>query len=113
MKIDEIMQQGRDALTVKKVFGEPFEKDGVAVIPAAVVRGGGGGGSGEDMNGNQGGGGGYGLSARPVGAYQIKDGKVTWIPALDLTRIILVGQLVAILFLLMVRSLFKRVLKKR
>jgi uncharacterized spore protein YtfJ len=113
MKIDEIMQQGRDTLTVKQVFGEPFERDGVAIIPAAVVRGGGGGGSGEDMNGNHGGGGGYGLSARPVGAYQIKDGKVTWIPALDLTRVILVGQVIGILFLLMTKSVLKRVVKKR
>lgn len=113
MKIEEIAQQGRDALTVKKVFGDPFERDGVAVIPVATLRGGGGGGSGEDMNGNQGGGGGYGVSARPIGVYQVKDGKVTWIPALDLTKVILTGQVIAILFMLTLRSVLKRAIKKR
>jgi uncharacterized spore protein YtfJ len=113
MKLDEMLQQGRDALTVKKVFGDPYERDGVAVIPVAVVRGGGGGGGGEDVNGNQGSGGGYGLSARPVGVYQIKDGEVSWIPALDSTRIVVMGQVLGILFLLMVRSVLKRAVKKR
>ena len=36
---------------------------------------------------------GFGVSGRPVGAYVIKDGKVSWEPALDLNRIILGGQI--------------------
>lgn len=112
MKIDEMIQQGREALTVRKVFGEPYEKDGVAVIPAAVVRGGGGGGSGEDMNGNQGGGGGYGLSARPVGAYVVKGGDVTWVPAIDQTRVILLGQAAILIGLLMLRTVVRRLVKR-
>lgn len=31
----------RDAVTIKKVFGEPLQKNGVTVIPAAKVMGGG------------------------------------------------------------------------
>ena len=44
--IEELVKGHRDAITVKRVFGEPFQKDGVTVIPAAKVMGGGGGGRG-------------------------------------------------------------------
>ena len=47
MDPNELMEQTRDALTVKRVFGEPYERDGVTVIPAASIRGGAGGGKGE------------------------------------------------------------------
>jgi len=49
------------------------------------VRGGGGGGG--DTEGN--GGGGFGLQARPVGAYVIEGGRVTWKPAIDPARVLL------------------------
>jgi hypothetical protein len=49
--------------------------------------GGGGGGNGTDDAGQQGEGGGFGLVAWPAGAYVIKDGEVTWRPALDLNRL--------------------------
>ena len=48
MEIQDVIAQARDTLTVKRVFGEPYEKDGVTIIPAARVQGGAGGGSGED-----------------------------------------------------------------
>jgi hypothetical protein len=35
MEVQEVIAQARDALTVKRVFGEPYEKDGLTVIPAA------------------------------------------------------------------------------
>jgi len=38
----------RDVLTLKRVFGEAYEVNGVTVIPVAAIRGGGGGGGGED-----------------------------------------------------------------
>ena len=41
------IEQATDALTVRRVFGDPIEKDGVTVIPAARVHGGAGGGTGE------------------------------------------------------------------
>ena len=53
MDPNELMTQARDALTVKRVFGEPYERDGVTLIPAAVVRGGAGGGQGEGYGGRR------------------------------------------------------------
>jgi uncharacterized spore protein YtfJ len=71
MKMDDLVATARDALTVRRVYGEPYEKDGVTFIPAARVSGGGGGGGGTDDEGVGGEGGGFGLSARPAGAYVI------------------------------------------
>lgn len=42
----EAITTARDAMTVRQVFGEPYERDGVTVIPAATVMGGAGSGSG-------------------------------------------------------------------
>lgn len=79
----------RDVLTVKRVFGEAFERDGVTVIPAARVVGGGGGGAGESPDGTgQGMGTGFGMIARPAGAYVIKGDQVSWQPAVDVNRIV-------------------------
>jgi uncharacterized spore protein YtfJ len=97
MDVQEVIAQARDTLTVKRVFGEPYEKDGVTVIPAARVQGGAGGGSGEDPQGQgqgKGSGSGFGMTARPVGAFIIRDGELSWRPAVDVNRIVLGGQLV-------------------
>jgi uncharacterized spore protein YtfJ len=88
MNVNELVATARDALTARKVFGEPYEQDGVTVIPAAVLRGGVGGGGGRNEQGEHGEGGGFGLIARPAGAYVIKDGVVRWRPAFDLNRTI-------------------------
>lgn len=105
---DSPLKGAYDAMTVKRVYGDPIEQDGVIVIPAASIRGGGGFGGGKDDHGNEGGGGGSGVIARPVGVYRIENGEVTWLPAVDATRIAIVGQVVAIVFLLIVRSIFKK-----
>jgi uncharacterized spore protein YtfJ len=91
----------KDILTVKRVFGDPYEVDGATVIPVAAVRGGGGGGGGEgDAGGAQGTGSGsglgFGVNVRPVGAFVVKDGVVTWSPAVDVMRVVMGGQLVAL-----------------
>jgi uncharacterized spore protein YtfJ len=83
--VDEMWQGARDSVTVRRVYGKPVESDGVTVIPAAAVRGGAGGGG--DNEGN--GGGGFGVMARPVGAYVIRNGKVSWRPAFDLNRVLI------------------------
>jgi uncharacterized spore protein YtfJ len=83
MNVDELLSGARDAISVRRVFGDPIEHDGVMVVPVAKVGGGGGGGSDTEHNG----GGGFGLGARPVGVYVIKDGQVSWRPAIDPVRI--------------------------
>lgn len=102
MESENAVNRARDAITVRRVFGEPYERDGATVIPAAAIAGAGGGGSGEDPEtGQQGGGSGFGIRARPVGAYVIEDGRVRWEPAADPTRAILGAQaLVGVLVVL-------------
>ncbi len=105
----ESLSQARDAITVRRVYGDPYQEEGVTVIPAANVMGGGGGGG--DQQGN--GGAGFGVRARPAGAWVIKDGDVRWRPAVDVNRMIFVGQLVAIVALLTMRSIVETVAKAR
>lgn len=100
MNVTEIVDTAREALTVKRVFAEPYEQDGLTVIAAARVSGGGGGGGGTDASGQQGEGGGFGASAHPVGAYVIRQGRVTWRPAVDANRLAAVLGMVAVAFLL-------------
>lgn len=99
MKITEVLSEARDAITVKRVFGDPYERDGLTVIPAALVTGGGGGGAGHDAQGQEGEGGGFGVVGRPVGAYVIKGGEVSWRPAVDINRVVTMVGLVAIAYL--------------
>jgi hypothetical protein len=47
--VDEILGGAREAMSVKRVFGDPIESDGVTIVPVAKV-GGGGGGGGDDTN---------------------------------------------------------------
>ncbi len=108
MDVQELLSRARDAMTVKRVFGDPIERDGVTVIPVASVWGGGGGGSGEGPDGQgAGSGGGFGLHAKPAGVYVIRGDRVSWEPALDLNRVILGGQVVAVALILAVWSLLR------
>lgn len=99
MTLEELVTTARDAITVRRVFAEPYEKDGVTVIPAAIVLGGGGGGGGHDDSGQEGEGGGFGMAGRPAGAYVIRDGTVTWRPAVDVNRVLVVVGAVAVTYL--------------
>jgi len=113
MDATAVMQQVRDALTAKRVFGEPLERDGVTVIPAAAIRGGGGGGGGETSDDGAGGegvssGGGFGVAAKPAGVFVVDGDDVRWRPAVDVNRIILGGQIVGVVFLLVLGSVLRR-----
>lgn len=100
MSLTDVVSTARDALTVKRVYGEPYEKDGTTVIPAATVTGGAGGGTGHDQKGQEGEGGGFGLSGRPAGVYVIRGDRVSWRPAVDPNRIATVLGVVLVAFLL-------------
>ena len=109
------MQQTKDALTVTRLYGEPIERDGVTVIPVAVVRGGGGGGGG---HGEGPGPGerrdwvraevvGFWLAAKPAGMFVIEGDRVSWRPAIDVNRIVLGAQVVTIVALVVLRSVLR------
>ena len=103
MNVEEMLQGARDALTVQRVYGEPIERDGTLIIPAAKVRGGGGGGA--DNSNNSGGG--FGLTAKPAGAYVVADGHVSLEPAIDVNRIVLGAQVAAVIIALVVGSVLR------
>src|SRR3989442_4564937 len=88
----EVLNQTKDAITVRRVYGEPYQQDGVTIIPAANVMGGGGGGG--DTEGN--GGGGLRMSPRPARARGIKGGEAPWRPGLDPKPLSLLCQLLAL-----------------
>jgi len=95
------------ASTAERVYLEPIRQDDLVVIPAASVGGGGGGGGGSGEQGGPSGsgeGGGFGLRAKPAGAFVIKQGKVRWQPAVDVNRVVLGAQVVAVTALLVVRA---------
>ena len=97
-----------EVMTVKRVFGDAYEADGVTIIPVAALRGGAGGGGGEDeQRHGLGAGAGFGVEARPVGAFVIQGQTVRWQPAVDVTRIVLGGQLVALAALWVFRRAFR------
>ncbi|MEU4575684.1 spore germination protein GerW family protein [Nonomuraea sp. ATR24] len=108
MDIMRLVDQAKDAATVGRVFGEPVERDGVTIIPVARVAHGGGGGQGTGGQGEQGSGSGYGVAAAPAGVFVVKDGDVRWQPAVDVNRIVLGGQAVAVVLLLTLRAILKR-----
>ncbi len=111
-RIDEILNEAKDTINVSRVYGEPFQSNGVTLIPAASVKGGLGSGEGDGSDITPGGrGGGFGVAARPVGAYQIIGNDVKWVPAVDVSRVILMGQVVGIVALLVIRSILRS--KKR
>ena len=88
MDVNTFVTTAQDAITVRRVYAEPIEQDGLTVITAARVSGGGGGGNGYREGGPQGDGGGFGINAAPVGAFVIKDGTLRWVPTIDPVRLV-------------------------
>jgi uncharacterized spore protein YtfJ len=113
-----------EAASVHRAFGDPVERDGSLVIPVARVVGGGGAGEGGrpgtdpgasagtapdmDREREYGSGGGFGLSVSPAGVFVVRDGNVTWQPAVDVNRIVLGVQVVAVIGLLVIRSILRQ-----
>jgi uncharacterized spore protein YtfJ len=125
-----ILDRAYDAVSVRRVFGEPLERDGMTIFPAAVVAGGGGGGGGDgpgvDRTGEgrsemgtpispaaAGVGGGFGLLAWPAGVYVIAGGRVRWRPAVNVNLIVLGGQIVAVVAFLTAGACLRQWLQVR
>jgi len=108
----ELLDRMAENLSVRRSFGAAYEREGLLIIPVALVAGGGGGGEGpikppatghtraietaEPANGAPpdsqpptGTGGGFGGLVLPVGVYVVKGDQVRWVPAYDATLIIL------------------------
>jgi uncharacterized spore protein YtfJ len=127
MEVQEILEAARDTMTVKRVYGEPIERDGMTLIPVARVAGGAGGGGptepgsaearveGEALEGTgahrgravAGFGMGYGVMASPAGMYIIRGEQVEWKPAVDPQRMVLTLGLVAVPLLFLLRSMLR------
>ena len=118
--VDLITEAARDALNVRRAFGDPVVHGDVTVIPVARVMGGNGIGFGsgaldarragspseeserstEGGGKGDGGGGGFGVRVRPIGVFVITGDDAEWQPTLDVTRIVLAGQAVAVVAVL-------------
>jgi uncharacterized spore protein YtfJ len=130
MDAQTLLSRVGEALSVRRAFGEPIERNGVVVIPVAFVAGGGGGGEGQsapaasgsksepesdepdagsrvDSGQEMGSGGGFGGVVIPLGIYVIKGEDVRWKPVLQPMRLAL-SVLGLIRLLVKTRSLTSR-----
>jgi uncharacterized spore protein YtfJ len=114
MDVGNLLMKASDNLSVRRAFGTAYEKDGILIIPVAIVAGGGGGGTGRPRQAGraadadaapEGGpagheatpqdsermdtGGGFGGVVLPAGAYVVKGDQVRWVPAVDMTIVVL------------------------
>jgi len=125
-QLDEILADAGKTLGVRRIYGDPYEKNGVTVIPAARVMGGAGGGGGTEGGMTPaattdspagapatGSGVGFGMTGGPVGAFVIKGDEVRWVPAVDVNRLMLGFQVAIVIFFLVMRSISKTRAKSR
>lgn len=123
MDVQELMSRMAGGLSVGSAFGPAYEQDGTMVIPVALVAGGAGGGEERSSSASatdravdgpegaptalregpsgtgSGAGGGFGGVVLPVGAYVVSDGRVRWLPAVNVNLIIVVSFAVLRLFI--------------
>ena len=116
MDVENLLVKVSDNLSVRRAFGTAYEKDGMLIIPVAIVAGGGGGGTARTRRGDSAArpgsppedspvaadtapqdsglmdaGGGFGGLVLPSGAYVVKGDQVRWVPAVDATLVVLVS----------------------
>jgi hypothetical protein len=109
MDVENFLAKASDDLSVRRAFGAAYERDGVLVIPVAMVAGGGGGGTSRPRprnsaarpdaltppdatpqeSGRADAGGGFGGLVLPAGAYVVKGDQVRWVPAVEPTIVVL------------------------
>jgi uncharacterized spore protein YtfJ len=114
MELENLLAKVGDNLSVRRAFGTAYEKDGMLIIPVALVAGGGGAGTARTRRGDSAArpgsppeagpaahdaapresgpadvGGGFGGLVLPSGAYVVKGDQVRWVPAVDGTIVVL------------------------
>ena len=100
MDVGNLLERVSDNVSVRRAFGAAYEKDGMLIIPVAMVAGGGGAGAARPRSGNPSDvtpqgiqqpdvGGGFGGLVLPVGAYVVRGDHVRWVPAVDATIVVL------------------------
>jgi uncharacterized spore protein YtfJ len=114
MDVGKLLEKASDQVSVRRAFGPAYEKDGLLIIPVALVAGGGGGGQARPGRANPAvhaasppegadpavdvppqdaasmdAGGGFGGLVLPVGVYVVKDDQVRWVSAVDVTIAVL------------------------
>jgi uncharacterized spore protein YtfJ len=114
VNVEDLLAKAADNLSVRRAFGTAYEKEGMLIIPVAIVAGGGGGGTKRNRHGNPAAGpgsppgeaatgheitsqdsgrtdagGGFGGLVLPSGAYVVKGDQVRWVPAVDVTFAVL------------------------
>ena len=114
MDVETLLAKTSDHLSVRRAFGTAYEKDGMLIIPVAVVAGGGGAGTALPRRSSPAAradgppqesaaaqdaaprdsarmeaGGGFGGLVLPSGAYVVKGDQVRWVPAVDVTIVVL------------------------
>lgn len=100
--LSRLVDAAGEQFGVRQVFGDAYERGGKLVIPVARIwngAGAGGGGGAEDADGGpEGGGGGvgFGRCGEPAGVFEVDDDGARWVPAVDVGRIVLGGQLAVI-----------------
>src|SRR5262249_40273829 len=114
MDVETLLARTSDNLSVRRAFGTAYEKDGMLIIPVAMVAGGGGAGTAPPRRNSSAArpdsppgestavddaapqdsarmeaGGGFGGLVLPSGAYVVKGDEVRWVPAVDATIVVL------------------------
>ena len=109
MDVENLLARASDNLSVRRAFGAAYEKDGMLIIPVALVAGGGGGGTSRTRRGNPAAGpdtlaapdaapqdsgpadagGGFGGLVLPAGAYVVRGDQVRWVPAVNPTLVVM------------------------
>jgi uncharacterized spore protein YtfJ len=111
MDAESVLAKVSDSLSVRRAFGAAYERDGMLIIPVALVLGGGGGGASPPRRPDPGAlpasgapphdsgradvGGGFGGLVLPSGAYVVQGDQVRWVPAVDVTVVVLASLVLA------------------
>ena len=106
--IDRLAQRLGISAKASTIYGEPVERDGVTVIPAAKAMYGFGGGSGAKA-GEEGTGGGGGVAIKPVGYIEIKDGNTRFRSIPDPERVVKIIGVSGVMALLLVKAVSKMI----